>query len=125
MNVKERIKIFIKHVGIPISSFEDSINVANGYVNSISKSIGVDKINKILEVYPNLNLEWLFTGEGEMLKSEGPAPERKPPDERDRLIIELQQHRIQSLEKDLSEREREIDQLKKELKTAYDRSVVR
>lgn len=80
-----------------------------------------------------LNSEWLLTGRGEMLKTNLMAeannkvsePERKPPDDRDRLIIELQQHRIASLEKDLSEREREIDQLKKELKTAYDRSVVR
>lgn len=52
-----------------VSAFEKSIGVANGYVNSISKSIGIDKISLILEKYPNLNIEWLLTGRGEMLKT--------------------------------------------------------
>lgn len=68
MSVKERVKKFVKYENISIIDFEKSINVANGYVNSISKSIGIDKINTILEKYPNLNIEWLLTGNGEMLK---------------------------------------------------------
>ena len=68
MSVKERIKKFIKCNKISISEFEKSINVANGYINSISKGIGTDKINNILEKYPNLSVEWLITGEGSMLK---------------------------------------------------------
>ena len=69
MSVKERLKFYIKSIKLSITAFEDSINVANGYVNSISKSVGVDKIELILENYPKLNLEWLLTGQGEMLKS--------------------------------------------------------
>ncbi|MBP1645992.1 MAG: peptidase [Bacteroidetes bacterium] len=68
MSVKERIKIFVKYKNISIIDFEKSINVANGYVNSISKSIGIDKINIILDKYPNLNIEWLLSGRGNMLK---------------------------------------------------------
>ena len=69
MSVKERLKIYLKSVDLNISGFEKSINVTNGYVNSISKSIGIDKIEAILEKYPNLNIEWLLTGTGEMLKT--------------------------------------------------------
>lgn len=69
MSVKERIKEFVKYKNIGIIDFEKSINVANGYVNSISKSIGIDKINIILDKYPNLNIEWLLTGKGMMLKT--------------------------------------------------------
>ncbi|MDR1729958.1 MAG: helix-turn-helix domain-containing protein [Prevotellaceae bacterium] len=72
MSVKERIKEFIKSKKMTISDFEKQINVANGYVNSISKGIGTEKIEIILEKYPNLNIEWLITGTGEMLK-----PDRK------------------------------------------------
>jgi|SRR5690606_36546052 len=68
MSVKERVKEFLNNQNITISVFEKSINASNGYVNSISKSIGIDKINIILEKYPNLNIEWLLTGKGEMLK---------------------------------------------------------
>ena len=45
-------------------AFEESIEVSNGYINSISKSIGLDKLETIIEKYPNLNVEWLFTGNG-------------------------------------------------------------
>ena len=65
-----------------VSAFEKSIGVANGYVNSISKSIGIDKISLILENYPNLNIEWLLTGRGEMLKTQHTpevlTPENEP-----------------------------------------------
>jgi phage repressor protein C with HTH and peptisase S24 domain len=70
MTVKERIKTYAKCIGITITEFEESIFVSNGYVNSISKSIGIDKISLILEKYPNLNLVWLLTGRGAMLKSQ-------------------------------------------------------
>lgn len=68
MKVKERLKKFIKSQGLTISSFEKSINVSNGYVNSISKGIGGEILLTILEKSPNLNMNWLLTGEGEMLK---------------------------------------------------------
>jgi len=70
MSVKERIKEFIKSENITISDFEKQIKVANGYVNSISKGIGTEKIKIILEHYPNLNLEWLITGNGSMLRNQ-------------------------------------------------------
>lgn len=69
MSVKSRVKVFCEHLKISVSTFEKSINVSNGYVNSISKSIGLEKISTILENYSTLNLEWLLTGQGDMLKS--------------------------------------------------------
>ena len=68
MSVKHRLKIFINNEKLTVSDFEKSINVANGYVNSISKSIGIDKIAIILEIFPKLNIEWLLIGKGKMLK---------------------------------------------------------
>ncbi|MCT4318766.1 S24 family peptidase [Elizabethkingia anophelis] len=68
MSVKDRVKQFVEYNSMSISAFEKRINASNGYVNSISKSIGLDKIETILENFPNINLEWLLTGKGEMLK---------------------------------------------------------
>ena len=73
MTVKERIKKFIEAENISIATFERTIEVSNGYINSISKNIGVDKLNLILEKYPNLNLEWLITGKGQMYKPQPPS----------------------------------------------------
>lgn len=69
MNVKERLKSYIESSKMSVKAFELSIDVSNGYINSISKSIGIDKLQLILEKYPNLNLEWLITGKGEMLRN--------------------------------------------------------
>lgn len=69
MSVKERIKNFIQTQKITVVEFEKSINASNGYVNSIHKSVGIDKLNDIIEKYPNLNIEWLLSGKGEMIKN--------------------------------------------------------
>jgi phage repressor protein C with HTH and peptisase S24 domain len=78
MGVKERLKKFVKLQEMPVREFEETIGVSNGYVNSISKSIGIDKLTLIVEKYPKLNLEWLFTGEGEPLKAEGGGDLQEP-----------------------------------------------
>ncbi|AUX17383.1 hypothetical protein [Flavobacterium columnare] len=70
MSVKNRLKDFIKSQNLTVSAFEKSINVSNGYVNSISKGIGGEDFMTILEKSPNLNINWLLTGKDEMLKSE-------------------------------------------------------
>ena len=69
MSVKERIKEFCRAEGLTVTAFESSIGASNGYVNAISKSIGLDRLNTIIEKYSMLNIEWLLTGKGEMLKT--------------------------------------------------------
>ena len=69
MTVKDRLKLFCKKSGMPISVFEKSINVSNGYINSISKGLGIDILNTIIEKYSNLNIEWVLSGKGNMLKT--------------------------------------------------------
>lgn len=66
--VKERLNSFIKSQNIGQSKFEKKVGLSNGYVNNISKSIGAEKLQRILNIYPELNENWLLTGEGEMLK---------------------------------------------------------
>lgn len=71
--MKERIMEFVRYKGIPVSFFEQMCGLSNAYVKNISKGIGADKLEKILKAFPDLNREWLLTGEGEMLKHEVPA----------------------------------------------------
>ena len=70
--VKQRIKQFCEAEGITVSSFEKSIGASNRYVNSITRSVGLDKLNSILEEYPYLNIEWLLTGRGNMIRTTVP-----------------------------------------------------
>lgn len=61
---------FIKHAGLSARQFDISIGASNGYTLRMKKnsaSIGSDVIENIIQTYPQLNLIWLITGEGEML----------------------------------------------------------
>lgn len=69
MSVKERLKAFLRYSDCKATDFEKLIGASNGYVNSISKGIGNDKMTAIIEKFPNINPEWLLTGKGEMLRS--------------------------------------------------------
>ena len=69
MNVKERIYFFVKAKGITIKKFEEDSQLSNGYVSSMRKSLGDEKLNNVLKAFPELNRDWLLYGEGEMLKS--------------------------------------------------------
>lgn len=78
MSVKDKLKSFIKESGLTISKFEKSIGAGNGYVNNISKSIGGEYLEKIREVYPDLDVKWLLSNQDEKIsekvltnKSEG------------------------------------------------------
>jgi hypothetical protein len=52
-----------------VSFFESEIGLSHGYVNSITENIGNDKLERIVEHDPELNIEWLLLGKGEMLKT--------------------------------------------------------
>ncbi|MEA4981451.1 MAG: hypothetical protein VB066_01910 [Paludibacter sp.] len=67
MTVKERIKAFIKWKKLNISAFCESIGVSNAYISSMRVSIQPDKLKSIALKYPELNIDWLLTGKGEMI----------------------------------------------------------
>ena len=69
-DVRCRIKKFLKYKGLSQKEFTERIGVSTGYVNAISKGIGQEKIYIIRESYPDLNIDWLMTGEGEMIKGQ-------------------------------------------------------
>ena len=77
--VKERLVAFLKYKKLSHAKFQDSIGTSNGYVNSIRQSIQPDKLEKIAQVYPELNISWLLIGGlgGPMLKEKVKANEEK------------------------------------------------
>jgi repressor LexA len=72
MNTLKRIKQYIDYKGITNQNFEKQIGFSNGAFASQLKNnrtIGVDKLENILIAFPELNPEWLLTGNGEMIKT--------------------------------------------------------
>lgn len=64
---KERLKQFVSFKGTTIQGLEKMIGKSNGYLNNV-KSLSSAVIGDIVRVYPDLNADWLITGEGEPVK---------------------------------------------------------
>lgn len=69
--VKERLKTFIRFSNLTIREFELKCGFSNASVNNISDSITKKKLEAISEAFPELSLEWLVFGRGEMIVSKG------------------------------------------------------
>ena len=62
---------FIKYKGITMKLFEEKCGLSSGYITSMRKSFGSEKLNNVLKAFPELNREWLLYGEGDMLNKGG------------------------------------------------------
>lgn len=67
--VKERIIHYLKESKITQSEFCKRVGLSSGYIGAMRKSFQPDTINKIVIEFPDLDITWLLTGEGEMLKN--------------------------------------------------------
>ncbi len=68
----DRIMIFIRHLGISVRQFDISIGASNGYtlrMNKNNASVGSDVVENISKKYQMVNVEWLVTGRGTMIKA--------------------------------------------------------
>jgi len=72
MTTKERFIEYLKIKGIGQTSFEESAGLSRGAISQKS-GFSANSIEKIAIACPDLNLDWLITGSGEMLKSEASA----------------------------------------------------
>ena len=68
--MKDRIITYIKYIGISQKRFEETVGVSNGYVNNVKASPSSTVLQKIFSACPDLNKDWLLTGEGPMLTSD-------------------------------------------------------
>jgi len=76
MGATERVKEFIDYKGITRYRFCQMLGFSNKFLDN-SSNMGTDKAGKILRYFPDLNPEWLLSGNGNMLKldmlNEAPA----------------------------------------------------
>ncbi len=70
---KRRILQFIEYKGIGITIFFKKTGIKRGFLDTdkLDSSVSDMFLAKIIAVFPELNIEWLLTGEGNMLRKEG------------------------------------------------------
>lgn len=68
---KDRILQFIDYKGISKNKFYIETGISNGILDKKS-GLSMDTIEKFYSTYPEINPEWLLTGQGPMLKESSP-----------------------------------------------------
>lgn len=124
--LQERLKTFITSLDSSVLAFENKCGMAPGTVNKMTDKSRPKTLEKIHKQFPQLNMEWLQTGEGQMLN---PQPTvdidldlklgghsqfamRDITNIGDANIqIAILQERIKSLEKELEEKDKRIEEL--------------
>ena len=64
--IKERIQTLIEALDVSGREFCKSIGQSNSWNRTIGKNIGTDIVVKILSTYPQVNINWLVLGEGDI-----------------------------------------------------------
>ena len=80
-NIKERVLYISESKGITREKFFEDLGITYGNFkgNAKEKALSSDVLAKIITKYPEISSEWLLTGHGEMLKSEGATEVIKTP----------------------------------------------
>lgn len=68
MTVKDRLIKLANVTSKSIRDFEQKCSLGNGFMNKSNGNITSDKVKSIVKVFPNLNLDWLIMGDGDMFK---------------------------------------------------------
>lgn len=67
--MKERIFQIIDHYKMSVRQFELKCGLSGGYVKNIKNGLGRQKLNDVLNAFPEISREWLILGTGEMLRT--------------------------------------------------------
>lgn len=68
LTIKERILVFIHHIGTSVQSFSHRCNLSQNAVLKLNENSQNGTFSKIYTAFPELNPRWLQFGEGEMLR---------------------------------------------------------
>lgn len=74
MGIKERLIAFIKAMGLKNAEFERMCNLSNGFVQNTNDKIRKSSLNQISATFPLLNMDWVISGNGEMMLPEEKSP---------------------------------------------------
>lgn len=122
MRIIDRLTKYLRQKAITAYSFERKCQIANGYLKKQVRgkgSIGSEILARIYQHYPDLNLLWLISGEGEMLLPENEIRALNNQVEEEKIFytkderIEFLNERIILLESSLADKKRIIALMEK------------
>lgn len=111
MRIIDRLYQYLHFHAISAYAFERACDLSNGYLGKQFRgkgTMGSEVLLKIQECFPDLNIHWLLTGKGRMIRHVLP-PEEEPMVE----MVQVLQEQIVLLQKSLADKNELIDLLKK------------
>lgn len=106
MNIIDRLQQVIEHEGLTVASFAKKIGVGDQTIRGIviqkRNNPGYELIYKISQAFDWLNIEWLITGEGEMIKN--PKDDGEPTKNSATEIINYLREKDQKIEQLIEEK---------------------
>lgn len=67
LKLQERLSEFLNHKNITMQTFERRSNISTGAGCKLSEKSRLSTFSKISRAFPDLNIDWLKNGEGEMI----------------------------------------------------------
>lgn len=107
MSIQNRIIEYIRHSNLTNRAFEQRCSLSNGYINNIKKGIGVDKLSYISANYPDLNIGWLISGEGSMIKN---PQTTNPPLNQDNTMLDKLLAMLDEKDRQIAKKDEQIKQ---------------
>ena len=98
MTDKQKILEYLKYKGVSKNKFYIRTGLSVGFLDS-GKSLGVDKLREILDIYHDLNPAWFLRGDEPMLRPENEVNEKEEqfvqPINIDNLIKKIEELSVQ------------------------------
>ena len=106
--MRDRLKEFAGYMGLSDYRFCMDAGIRRNFLSWGPPGVSARALHKIGQAFPELNLNWVATGEGDMLK----ADDDKIPLGTHRAIVEARDARIEQLETLVVSLKEEIKELK-------------
>ena len=113
--VKERLLFYLQSKRISKSAFGTAIGASSSFVDAIRSSVSPERLERIMDEFPDLDIVWLLTGRGQMLTTTKDAAPAKA----DVTPIDVHHNgvvNINTLNEKLENIQRELADMKEERK---------
>ena len=111
--MKDQIKEILQRKNLTSAQFADLIGVQRSSISHIlsgRNKPGFDFIQKIILSYPDINAEWLITGEGTMFKGKESEGDLFEPETRN-IPLQGSKAEARPVQRDPEDRKREIEKI--------------
>lgn len=105
MALRERLIEFIKYNNLTTRSFEEIVGLSNAAVSKMGDNTRRTTIDKISNKFPELNTNWLLTGQGNMIINGNTTMDNRTIETRPRIPLDAAAGSLSIIERSVTESE--------------------